>query len=113
MAGSLAAGLLRHRVSLQQQITVQNSAGEQTAVWDEYASRWAQIVDLSGTHLLLAQQVQSEVKTRIVLRYDAAIVPSMRIVWRTFAFDIKAVQLDPDSGLEYVSCMCGRGLNDG
>ncbi len=110
-AKPLDAGLLRHRVTLDRQTTTLNEYGEQETVWTEYGQRWAQVVDLSGNQLLLAQQIQSEVRTRIVVRYDANIVETMRVRWRTFVFDIKSVQLDPDSGLEFQTLMCSRGLN--
>lgn len=110
---NLAAGLLKHRILFQRQISTINSAGENVIEWEDYAERWAQIEDLSGNQLLLAQQVQSEVRTRIRVRQDPQIIPSMRGLWRSFVYDIKAVRLDPDSGLEFQWLECASGLNAG
>lgn len=110
---TLDAGELRDRITIQSQITTVNSFGESVTEWEDYALRWAQIVDLSGNALLLAQQIQSEVRTRIVVRFDPAIRESMRVLWDGFVFDIKSVQRDPDTGREWLTMMCSRGLSAG
>lgn len=110
---NLAAGTLDKRVVVERQVVTVDSAGVQSIVWEHYADRWANVRDLSGNALMLAQQIQSEVRTRITLRYDNQIRESMRILFRGFVFDVKSVQTDPDSGLEYLTLMCARGLNAG
>lgn len=110
---NIAAGRLRHLVTIEEQVTLKNSFGETSLEWEPLGNFWAAIEPLSVRELNTAQQIQSEVTTRIVLRYNAAVKASMRIVYKGTIFNIYGVQRDPDSGLEWMTLPCSSGISDG
>lgn len=110
---ALAAGKLRHRVSLQRQQLTQNAAtGEMTTTWVVVAEAWASIEPLSARELLAAQAMQSQVTARIVMR-KREIDASWRIVSGTKRYNIHGILTDPVSGAEYITLPCSEGLTDG
>ena len=108
---TLAAGKLRHRVTIQQEVETQNpNTGAVSVSWVTYADRWAEYVAQSVREFIAAASVQSEVKGRFVVRADETITPDMRVVHRGKAYAILGVMPDPDSGLEYVTLAVSEGV---
>ena len=108
---TLAAGKLRHRVTIQQQVETQNpDTGAETVEWGLYADRWAEYVAQSVREFIAASAVQSEVKGRFTVRADDGIVPGMRVIHRGKQFAILGVMPDPDSGLEYMTLAVSDGV---
>lgn len=108
---TLAAGKLRHRVTIQQQVEIQDpKTGAVSVTWQPYADRWAEHVSSSVREFIAAAAVQSEVKGRFTVRADEGIVPSMRVIHRGKAFAILGVMPDPDSGLEYMTLAVSEGV---
>lgn len=109
----VSAGQLRHRVTIQEQAVMVNSFGEQTIDWATVKTVWADIHPLSAKEALDAQQVQSEVKARITIRYFAGLVASMRFVHKTTIYNIAGVIPDADSMLEHITIPVTQGINNG
>lgn len=108
---TLAAGKLRHRVTIQQQVETQNpDTGAVTVEWGLYADRWAEYVAQSVREFIAAAAVQSEVKGRFTVRTDEGITADMRVVHRGKAYQILGVLPDPDSGLEYMTLAVSEGV---
>ena len=121
MAG-LKAGSLRHRIRIEYRAAVENTAGDPIQdpntgeiiyVWTLLASVWAAKMPLSAAELLRAQQIQSQVTTRFVIRYRDDIDAAMRIVHNGVTFNIEGLIPDPDSGLEWLTIPASSGSNDG
>lgn len=116
---SLAAGRLRHRITIQEKVTVviNPDTGEKETVWQDVAEVWAAIEPLSAREFIASQQVDSEISARIVLRYRAGLNSAMRFVHvkdgQSVYYNPKDFLADPDSGLEYLTSPCSTGLNDG
>jgi len=112
----MQAGKLRHRIDFQMLGDVQDpSSGEMVPGW---ATVWeklpAYVTPLSARELIAAQAAQSEASARIMIRYRAGVLPTMRIIFRADVYDIKGPPLpDPDSGLEYLTILVAKGVNDG
>lgn len=110
---AIAAGRLRHRVRIEQRTLSQNELGEVLEDWQEVATVWAAIEPLSGRELIAAQQVNSKVTARLVIRYRNDLLPEMRLVHHKQGLDIiynpVAFLEDKDSGLEYLTIPCSRG----
>ena len=88
--------------------------GARTESWVpafEYLS--AAIEPLSGRDLIAAQAVQSEVTTRVRLRYRPGVTSAMRLRHRETIYDIKAVIPDATSGVRWMTLLCGSGVNEG
>jgi SPP1 family predicted phage head-tail adaptor len=112
----MRAGLLRHRVDFQQLGLVQDpGTGEMLPGW---LTIWpkvpASFEPLSARDMIAAQAVQSEATARVVIRYRAGVLPTMRIIHRGEVYDIKGPALaDPDSGRDYLTIVVAKGVNDG
>lgn len=110
---SIAAGRLRHRVEIQQQVSTVDSSGETSIEWETVDTVWAAVEPLSAREYIAAQQIGSQITTRITIRYRDDIVPSMRILHGSTIYNIQGVLADADSGIEYLTLPCSAGRNDG
>lgn len=87
----IGLGRLRHRVTLQQQSSTQDGYGEQVNSWSDLKTVWASVEPLKGRELYAAQQVKTEITTRIKMRYRAGVVSKMRVVYGSKTYDILSV----------------------
>lgn len=110
---NVAAGRLRHRVRIDEQVVLKNSFGEQTTEWEEVATVWAAIEPLSARESMLAEQTQSKVSARIIIRARNDIRASMRAVHGSTIYNIDGVIRDQDSGQEWITLTCSTGVNEG
>lgn len=112
----MRAGQLRHRIDFQILGEVQDpGSGEMVPGWSTiWAKVPASVTPLSARDLIAAQAAQSEASARMMIRYRAGVLPTMRIIYRGEVYDIKGPALpDPDSGLEYLTILVAKGVNDG
>jgi SPP1 family predicted phage head-tail adaptor len=110
--GGLASGRLRHRVTIEEQIQSVDSSGFPVQDWEPIGSFWASVEPMSVRDLLASQQVQSEVRGRMVMRYNSRVIPSMRVVHKNTIYNILGVQPDPDSGVEWMTLSVSAGLQE-
>ena len=112
----MRAGKLRQRITFQALGREQDpQTGEElegwSTVWDKVP---ASVEPLSARDLIAAQAGQSEATARMVIRYRAGILPTMRILHRGEIYNIQGPPLpDPVSGLEYLTILVARGVSDG
>ena len=112
----MQAGKLRHRITFQSPGLVQDpQSGEMlpgwTTVWEKVP---AEVRSLSARDLIAAQAGQSEATARMVIRYRAGVLPTMRILYRGDVYNMQGPALpDPDSGLDYLTMLVAQGVNDG
>ncbi|MGQ3824202.1 phage head closure protein [Pseudomonas alliivorans] len=110
------AGKLRHRIAFQSLGAGQDPVtGEETKVW---VTIWdkvpASVEPLSSRDLIAAQAAQSDASARIVVRYRAGVLPTMRILFRDEVYAIKGQPMpDPVSGLEYLTILVSKGVLNG
>lgn len=112
----MRAGSLRHRITFQAAGQVQDpDSGEMLDGWETIWEKVpASVEPLSARDLIAAQAGQSEASGRMVIRYRAGILPTMRILYRGGIYNIQGPPLpDPDSGLEYLTILVSKGVNDG
>lgn len=102
----MGAGRYRHPVEIQHKSWVQDPlTGEMREDWTTYARVWAAVEDLSGREFWAAQQVQSEVTTRVRFRYLPGVEPSMRVLHAGRQLEIVAV-LEPDGTRRELQLLC-------
>jgi len=113
----MRAGRLRHRVDIQSreetqdQVTGEMVPGPWVTVW---AKCPAEIESISTREFVDAKAKQSEFTARIVIRYRAGVLDTMRIVHGATIYAIKGPPLaDKVSGREYLTLMVAAGVNDG
>lgn len=89
------AGALRHRLVIQVEQPVSDGGGGQGAdPWANpvtLATLWGAVEPLRGSERLRAMQIQDSLTHRVTLRYRAGITTSMRVVFGTRVFNIRAV----------------------
>jgi SPP1 family predicted phage head-tail adaptor len=102
----MRAGTLRHRVTIETQAKSQYSTGSIVASWSSFDSVWAAIEPLSGREFFSASQVQSEVNTRIRIRYLDGVTPKMRVVHDSDYYDVHAVLPNSSGGKREMHLMC-------
>lgn len=110
---NVAAGDLRHRVLIQQQVTTRDEDGVQTTSWVDVATVWASVEPLSAREFIQSGQTQAAVTARITIRYRAGLLPTMRLVHRGQTYNIAGLLPDKASGLEYITIPVSAGVNDG
>ncbi|MDD3897684.1 MAG: phage head closure protein [Syntrophomonadaceae bacterium] len=104
-------GELRQRVSLQTK-TITKAEGIPQENWTAVATVWAAIADLSGKEYFQAASIQSEVTTRIRIRFRGGINPAMRILNGTRVFAILSV-IDKDERHREMELMCREVIPGG
>ena len=111
---ALAAGKLRHRVTIQRQAQSRDAAsGDVKVSWSDVATVWAAVEPLSVREFIAAQANQSQITARITIRYRSGLTADMRILHRDQIYNPQGWLADPDSGLEYLTSPCTSGVNDG
>ena len=68
-SGNNMIGSLRHRVILKKPIITKDDIGQDVEEWQDAALVWASIEPLSGREYFNARQINSEVTTKIKIRY--------------------------------------------
>lgn len=112
---SIAAGRLRHRITIQRPKTNQDpDTGSTTTQW---VTVWedvpAEIAPSSVREFVASQQMQSQVTARVMIRYRDGLTADMRILHRSKVYNPQGWLPDPESGLEYLTAPCSEGVNDG
>ena len=112
---------LRHRVAIQERVTVQNSStGAVTTTWDnvwldsetELDSVPAEVLTGPGREFNQSGSEQAEITARINLRWFPGLTQKMRILWEGNIFNIQSIEMDATARREY-RLKCTAGVNDG
>ncbi len=88
--------VLRHRLTLQEEIRTMDGAGGYIGVWQDVADLWAEISPIStrviyGNEKLFAGQIQSSLSHKITIRYRSNISTAMRFIFQGRAFNIRSI----------------------
>ena len=105
-------GALRHRVSIQQLAAGspdRTTSGAVDAAWSTLRTCRAAIEPLRGREFFAADQVQSEVKVRIRIRYFDYPTAAMRVLHGSTAYPIEAV-INPNTRNMELHLMCSLGV---
>jgi len=107
------AGDFRHKVTIQDQQRVRKD-GEYSLQWvDHLTNISASVVPLSGKDFIAAQATQSQMTTRIVIRWRPGITSRMRVLHGTEVYSIVGPPLPDDTGRRWLTLMCATGVGDG
>ena len=113
----LAASHLNQRVELQAKSVSRDAMGGEVITWTKQSSiasdgLWAARVEaLSGKSLIAAQQAQSEVTARILMRNNPAVQADWRVLYGADVYAIHAII--PDADGVGMNLQCAKGLLDG
>lgn len=90
----MRAGLLRHKVRIERQSTTKDTHNQPINTWTLIAERRASIEPLNGKEYFSANAENSEVTTRIRLRYETLLSDlntNDRVVHGSTIYDIQSV----------------------
>jgi SPP1 family predicted phage head-tail adaptor len=116
------AGNLRHRVVIERQTYLQDSAGdpiqdpvtgELRREWTTLTTVWADIAPLSAREFIASGATVSELSARITIRWFTGLLPTDRFNHSGVIYNPKGILPDLDSGREYITIPVGTGANDG
>jgi SPP1 family predicted phage head-tail adaptor len=85
------AGSYRHPITFQKQTTEKNEFGEKVSTWVDFAQSRAGIYPVSGKDYFAAEQIHSDVTTKVHVRYMPGITADMRVKFGERIFKIVAV----------------------
>lgn len=75
----MQAGRLKDRVVLQRPVETRTATGGVVIQYQDWLTVWARVEDLTPRERFLADQVQSDITTRIRLRYRPGLTAKMRV----------------------------------
>ena len=109
------AGQYRHRVDIQDwsEVRDEETGGFVEAWTTVFADVPARIATASGKEFLAAAAIQSEIVARIVIRQRPGLNAKQRILHNGDIYNVHAWLPDQESGRDYVSAPCSRGVNEG
>lgn len=105
------AGTKRHKITVQSATESTDSYGGTTQTWSTYTTCWAAIDPISGREFFSAQQVNSELTSKIYVGYDsktAAITPKMRISYNGRTFRIVSPPINVNEMNREILLMCAE-----
>ena len=114
----MRAGRLRQRLILQSKATDTTSPnaarydyGGSAVPWNTDTTVWGAIEPLSGKEYFSQQEVQSESKVRIVIRYHSGVETTWRVSHGGLYYDIEDV-LNHDTRNRQITLMCSEGVRE-
>jgi len=108
----MRAGRMRHRVTIQQQSTTQDTYGQPANTWADVATVWAAVEPIRGKEYFDASQDNAETTTRVRMRYRSGITQDMRISFDSRLYNIQSI-IRPREIHHEMELMCSEGINDG
>jgi SPP1 family predicted phage head-tail adaptor len=91
----MRAGKLRRRVDIEQPLLDQNAIGELEQTWSTFAANVpAQVEPLSGRERIVAQQLNTQLDTRVTLRYISGLTTKMRIKYARTGYTPRYLQIE-------------------
>lgn len=106
----IRAGELRHKVTLQQEISKDDNHGGQVLAWADVATVWAKIEPISGTEAIVARQVQDSLTHKIWLRWRPGVVAKMRLLFGKRVFNIIEPPRNWDERNRMLELRCEEGI---
>ena len=76
----MQAGTLRHRLTIQEPVLNTDADGGQHTDWQAVRTVWGRVEPLRMAESIIAEQVTARASHRITLRYQATLLPSVRLV---------------------------------
>lgn len=102
----MRAGKLRHRITLQRNEPVRNSIGDPIPHWVDYATVNAEVAPLKGREFFDAQQITSELTTRVRIRWLKGVKAEHRIVFNGRTLEIASPPINVDEKNWELVLMC-------
>lgn len=110
----MKAGAFRHRVTIEDRVSVQDGTGDQVPNWVPWASNVpAAIYPASAKEFTTQGVALSQVTGKIVIRWREGVKATMRIRHGDDIYNILGVLSDDKSGRSHITMPVSRGTNVG
>ena len=87
----MRAGPLRDRVQIMRKVVTRNTIGDEVPTWELVREVWASVEPLRGREYISLREAQSDLTTRIRMRYTPDIGTAMRVVSGDSTYDIDSI----------------------
>jgi len=87
----MRAGIMRHRITIQEQQRAPNAIGEMVTTWADWQTVWGSIEPNTGKRYYEALQANAEVDGIIRTRYLKGVSPTMRIIYGSRVLSIVSI----------------------
>ncbi len=105
----IAAGRLRHRVTIRRNTTTPKpNAPGYTSAWADYATIWAEVIGVNGREAVIAQALQGISSYRITIRYRTDITDADQLRYGAIDLNIRSIS-DPDGMREQLLILADTG----
>lgn len=111
----MRAGVLRHRILVEQPIRSQNATGEEEILWAVVGKVWGSVAPLSGREQLLANQIDATTNTRIIMRWSQVmndLDPTWRLSHQGTVYNIFSIT-NVNMARQEIEIMATSGVNLG
>lgn len=102
----MRAGKLRHLITLQRNEPDRNSIGDPIPHWVDYATVNAEVSPLKGREFFDAQQITSELTTRVRIRWLDGVKAEHRILFQDRTLEIASPPINVDEKKHELILMC-------
>ncbi len=92
-------GELRHRLELQSPTDSVDSYGQPTRTWSTYATVWGKVMPVSAGESQLANQQQSDITHRVLIRHRSDVTAEHRILFGSRELNIRGVRDTEERGI--------------
>jgi len=97
-------GAMRHRLALQTPVSTPDGGGGTDKAWSLVAEVWGSIEPASGGEQVAADGLSGAISHEVWIRHRAGVLPEMRFVLGSRAFEIRAV-LDEGERHRVLRCL--------
>jgi SPP1 family predicted phage head-tail adaptor len=101
---------LNRRVTFQTNTPTANSIGEFVDTWADTLTVWAAVKPLVGAIRFTAQQANSKVSGKVIVRYNSTIIASMRISYDSRYLKIISI-VNPDEANQWLEIDYSEALD--
>lgn len=110
----MGSGQFRHRISIDDKVSVQDDTGDPVVSWVPWAVNIAaDIQPVTGSEALAANQIFSKATAKIKIRWRTGITVMMRVRHGSDIYNILGVVPDPKSGRDKTTLLVMKGANEG
>lgn len=101
----IRAGRLKHRITIQGPSSSINAQGGKIKGWSDIETVWASVEPLTGREFFENHQMESEISTRIIIRYRGGLNTHMRVKFGNKYYKIVSIinPQEKNEGLELMA----------
>ena len=103
----LRAGRLRHLVTIQSRTVTKNQYHENVETWTDGACIPVDVVPVSASESVTADQLETQQRYRVTVRYNSAITNKSRLKWGSSFLDVHQV-IDRDERGRAMDLICSK-----